>query len=267
MNNNNYESMRAFLVSGLLVCSCAVAQVQADEANQFTSSAPRASLEKTLFDTASLAEITSLEGSEANFADLVESIETEFGPFDARLSEPLLSAGDLLAERGDYLGAINYLERALYIMRINQGLYSEPQIAIVERLIDSNVALENWDAVDQNYRHLQFLYNRLFDRGSLQWDRGISQVADWHVIAINNSLGGGIKEHLQEANKLFKLRLEFAEEDPNVDQNVLAVLRHNIEFTSYHMRKQEEAIKTTRIYTRLESRYRDDRADSLASLD
>ena len=159
------------------------------------------------------------------------------------------------------------MERALHIIRINQGLYSEPQIPVVERLIKCNVAVENWEAVDENFRYLQFLYTRLFDQGGLRWDYGIAQVANWHVIAINNNLGTDRKEHLREANKLFKLRLIYAEQDESVGQDVIDVLQHNVKYTAYHLRKQEEEIKTERVFGRIESRYRDDRTDSLASVD
>lgn len=270
MNNNNYESMRAFLVTGLFVCTCAVAHAQTptEVASQFSSSAPRASLELTLVDTENSAEINSAAEGVAQYALLVEKLESDFGPFDARLSEPLFSTGEMLAEHGDYYAAVSYMERALHVVRINQGLYSEPQIPIVERLVEFNVAVEDWEALDENFRYLEFLYTRLFDQGSRQWDYGIAQVANWHVIAINNNLGDDREEHLREANKLLKLRLVYAEQDEGVDQHVIDVLRHNVEYTAYHLRKREDVIKTERLYTRLESRYRDDdRAGSLASVD
>lgn len=271
MKNYHYESMRAFLVTGLFVCTCAVAQAQvqtpADESSQFSSSTPRAGLEHTLFDIENPQQIDAPAQGVAQYALLVKALESDFGPFDARLSEPLLSTGDMLAERGDFDGAVSYTERALHIMRINQGLYSEPQIPIVERLIEFNVAVENWEAVDENFRYLEFLYSRLFDIGSMKWDYGIAQVADWHVIAINNNLGDDLEDHLRAANKLFKLRLVYAEQDENVDQHVIDVLRHNVEYTAIHLHRQKEEVKTQRTYTRLDTRYRDDRAESLASID
>lgn len=265
MNNKNYESVRAFLVTSLLVCTCAVAQAQSDLAIQLTSSASPASLEKTLSGVESLAQVDVI--GFAQYSLLVQELEADFGPFDARLSEPLLSASDMLAERGDYHEAISAAERALHIVRINQGLYSEPQIAIVERLIECNVAVEDWGAVDDNFHYLEFLYNRLFEQGGLQWDYGIAQVADWHVIAINHNLGDDRNEHLREANRLFRLRLVYAEQDDSVDQHVIDVLRHNVKYTAYHLQRQEEEIKTERVFSRFGPRHHDDRADNLAFVD
>jgi len=255
MNNNKYESMRTFLVSGFLVCSCVLTQVQAQEVNQFAPSANKAQLNNSRVDT----------GNATDYTRLLIDLESEFGPFDARLSEPLLSYGDMLAQRGDYLEALGLLERALHVTRISQGLHSEEQIAIVERLIDCNVALENWVSVDENYRYMQFLYTRLYERGTDQWYHGIAQVSDWHIVAINNGLAEDLTYHLREANKLFQQRLTMAEEMGIVDEKVLQILRHNIETTALHLRKQDDGISTERIYSRLESRYSD--RDRVASLD
>ena len=265
--NNNYKSMRAALISGLFVCGCAVAQAQNSpvEVTSIAASSPHASL--TSFDSGKESLTETSGASIVQYALLVEQLETDYGPFDIRLSEPLLSTSDILAERGDYDHALNFVERALHIERINQGLYSESQIEIVERLIEYNVAVQDWDAVDGNFRYLQFLYTRLFEQGGLQWDHGIAQVADWHVIAINNNLGDNREEHLREANKLFKLRLVYAEQDENIDEHVINVLRHNVEVTAYHLQKQDEGMKMERVYSRLDSRYRNHRADSLASVD
>jgi hypothetical protein len=151
------------------------------------------------------------------------------------------------------------------VTRITQGLYSEEQIEIVERLIDCNVAIENWESVDENFRYLHLLYSRLYERGSEQWYLGIVQVSDWHIIAINNALAEDLTDHLREANKLFQLRLTMAEASGSVDDKMLEVLRHNVQTTALHLRNQVEGMSTERIYTRLESRYSD--RDRVASLD
>jgi len=176
-----------------------------------------------------------------------------------------MSHGDMLVQRGDYLEALGLLERALHVTRISQGLYSEEQIEILERLIDCNVALENWDSVDEHYRYMHFLYTRLYERGTDQWYHGIAQVSDWHIIAINNNLTEDVTYHLQEANKLFRQRLTMVEEKGVVDEKVLQILRHNVEITAFHLRNQEDGVSTERIYSRLESRYSD--SDRIASLD
>lgn len=264
MNKNKYESMCSFFIAGALACSCALAQAQTHESSRLSSSAGLASSEPSLLAVDSLSP-TLADKAIPQFAALLESIESEFGPFDARLSEPLLSAADILARDGDYTQARAFLERALHVTRINTGLYNEAQIAIVERLIDCNVAEEAWEEVDGNFRYLQLLYGRLYERGSAQWQHGIGQVSDWHVIAINNNLGEDLSDHLREANKLFAQRLALAEERGDVNEALLDVFRHNVATTAYHLRKREEGFASERAYTSLKSRYSN--RDRVAVLD
>ena len=264
MNNKKYESMRTFLVSGFITCSCVFTQVQAQQLSQFTPSTTKAHYTSSQPDTGIAADLI-VDEELVEYTQLLQRIESDFGPFDARLEEPLLSYGDMLAQRGDYSDARAILDRALHVTRINQGLYSEAQIEIVERIIDCNVAQEQWEAVDENFRYLQLLYTRLYERGTDQWHYGIAQVSDWHIVAINNNLTSDLNDHLREANKLFTLRLAMAKEEGIVDEKVLGILRHNVETTAYHLRQQKEGIPTERIYSRLEGRYRG--SDRVASLD
>ena len=166
--------------------------------------------------------------------------------------------------------ALDFLQRALHVTRISQGLYSEPQIAIVERLIDCHVAIEDWDAVDDNFRYLHLLYTRLYDKGSEQWNHGLAQISDWHIIALNNNLGSNMTEHLREANRLFRQRLSLAEGADNVDENTLNILRHNVDTTAMHLRRKQQeeegGLYTERAYSRMDMQNRD-RESSIASLD
>lgn len=266
---NNHGSMRAFIVTGVLTCSCALAQVQAQEANPFGVSTALAHIQDSRIDTGHPVDFDSVRSAEELISTLAD-MEAELGPFDVRLGEPLLTAGDIFAENGDYPQALDFLERALHVTRINQGLYSEAQIAIVERLIDCHVAIEDWDAVDDNFRYLHLLYTRLYDKGSEQWNHGLAQISDWHIIALNNNLGSNMTEHLREANRLFRQRLSLAENAGDVDEHTLDVLRHNVDTTALHLRRKQQeeegGLYTERTYSRMDMQNRD-RESSIASLD
>lgn len=266
---NNHGSMRAFIVTGVLTCSCALAQVQAQEANPFGVSTALAHIQDSRIETDHPVEFSNARSTQ-ELVSALATMEAELGPFDARLQEPLLAAGDLLAENGDYVQALDFLQRALHVTRISQGLYSEPQIAIVERLIDCHVAIEDWDAVDDNFRYLHLLYTRLYDKGSEQWNHGLAQISDWHIIALNNNLGSNMTEHLREANRLFRQRLSLAEGADNVDENTLNILRHNVDTTAMHLRRKQQeeegGLYTERAYSRMDMQNRD-RESSIASLD
>lgn len=203
------------------------------------------------------------DASAQEFVLLVEQLETEHGPFDYRLSEPLQTAAIALERQGDFLQAVNLYERALHVTRINSGLYSEDQIAIVEMLINANVALENWAVVDNHFRYLHLLYTRLYEEGTPELKRGLAQISDWHVLAINNDFGTDRVDHLREANKLFSRRLEMMEGTVAHDDPAMHTLRYNIAITQYHLRVMSGGGGNDAIFSRLEEQYE----DQLAALD
>ncbi len=213
----------------------------------------------SLLDTGTLVENIATKSADDIRLSL-ESIEQDFGPFDARLGESLLSAGDLLAESGDYESAKSYFERALYINRLHQGLYHETHIAIVERLIECDVAAQDWESVNAHYGHLQFLYSRLYEKGSDKWIQGIAQVSDWHIVALNHHLGGDRLGHLRIANRLFRQRLTLAQEQGNVSAEGLAILQHNVDATAQQLRtggESDHEVTQVRVFSRIDSRRHD----------
>lgn len=197
------------------------------------------------------------------FVLLVEQVETQHGPFDYRLSEPLQAAGSALEKQGDFQQALRLYDRALHVTRINSGLYSEAQVAIVEKMINANVALENWAVVDDQFRYLHLLYTRLYKDGTPELRRGLAQISDWHVLAINNDFGTDRVDHLREANKLFNQRLTMMEGIVADDDPVMHTLRYNISITQYHLRLLSSGGGNDAIFNRFEEQFE----DQLAVLD
>ncbi|MDX1490669.1 MAG: tetratricopeptide repeat protein [Pseudohongiellaceae bacterium] len=163
---------------------------------------------------------------------LVEAMEREYGPYDFRLAETLQSAGDLLDSKGRYSDAAALYERALHITRINNGLYSESHLALVEKLIQCGSELEDWALVDEKYRYLHFLYTRLYENNIPALQRGLAQIAEWHVLAINNGLGGDTLTQLRSAQRVYQQRLELSEGEDSEQQaslqQTLNIIRYQI---------------------------------------
>ncbi|MDP1933164.1 MAG: hypothetical protein Q8L60_17075 [Gammaproteobacteria bacterium] len=200
---------------------------------------------------------------EDEFVLLIEQLESDHGPFDYRLSEPLQAAGSAMEKKGDFIQALRFYDRALHVTRINSGLYSENQIEIVEALINANVSLENWIAVDNHFRYLHLLYTRLYKEGTPELNRGLAQISDWHVLAINNDFGTDRISHLRDVSKLFQQRLKVLEGVLSEDDPVIRTLRYNINISQYHLRVLSGGGSDDRILSRLEEQYE----DRLAALD
>jgi len=205
--------------------------------------------------------LTLAQPSASSYLDQLLQLEVAYGPYDIRLAEPLQAAAAALERMADPLQASQLYERALHVTRINEGLYSESQIAIVERLIDCFALMEDWPQVDRNFRYLHLLYTRLYEPGTVELDRALAQISDWHVIAINHNIGGDIQDHLREAGKLFRQRLAFADAHGNTDAQDVELLRRNLEVTQYNLRTLNSGVSAA-MFSQLGARARNQLAQT-----
>ena len=67
--------------------------------------------------------------------------EARNGPYSAKLIELLTSLGLAYQESGEDVLAVTVLDRALYVKKVNEGLFSIDQVALLERLIASEIAI------------------------------------------------------------------------------------------------------------------------------
>lgn len=154
---------------------------------------------------------------------------TDANAYDPAMVEPLFVYARQLQEAGSHTEAVALYREAIHILRINQGLYTEAQIELLDAMIESEISLQNWELVDRHYAYMENLYRRLYDVWDPRLESGLQKVVYWHVKAFNVNIDGKRIEHLQQASKLFKLRLHIAQLTLRTDHPKLAYLHHNIE--------------------------------------
>jgi hypothetical protein len=83
--------------------------------------------------------------------------------------------------------------------------------------------------VNNFYAYEEHLYRRLYGTDDSRLEAGLRKVSAWHITALNVNLGGNRIEHLRKVNKLFKLRMQIAENTLSLDDPKFAMLARNIE--------------------------------------
>lgn len=161
-------------------------------------------------------------------ARMITKVESQYGAYDQRQIEPLGDLGRLSQSTGEYQQALSLFKQALHVSRINHGLYHEEQIPIIDDIIAAEIALRNWESVNNYYAYQEHLYQRLYDMDDPRLEAGLKKVSAWHVNALNVNLDGKRIDHLRKANELFKLRMQIAENTLAVDDPKVAVLAQNI---------------------------------------
>ena len=147
-----------------------------------------------------------------NYRQLVKKLQTDNGPFDPRLSDPLLGLGQALKNGGNYAEAADIFRRAMYIKRVNNGLYDLDQITILENVIECNTALHNWDEVDDEYQYLLWIFEKAYPEPDPARLAALEEVINWHLTAFTLSSETLPAQHLITARDLNKNAVELAEQ-------------------------------------------------------
>ncbi|MFM1896025.1 MAG: hypothetical protein RLZZ385_1099 [Pseudomonadota bacterium] len=160
--------------------------------------------------------------------DTVADLEVLHGPFDYRLAEALQSLAGLQREVGDLETARLTLNQALHVSRVNEGLYSESQIGIIDSLIEISVQLSDWPMVDRHFGYLEHLVLKLFAVDDPRREEGLRMVVAWHVDAWNANIDDNRPEHMRQAKRLFMLRLQSAQAMKTLNEEHIRFLKTNI---------------------------------------
>lgn len=182
----------------------------------------------------------------AYYEDLIKELETRGGVYDSQLSEVLVGLGGLYQGAGMYQEAVNLFERAYHIARVNSGLYALEQLAILEKLIESNRKLKNWQAVDQNYHNLLWISKRHYGDNSTELLSLIERVGRWHLQARELLDDSEAFAHALQAEELFSWSVDIITADGGPDDLRLINPLYGIALTNYHIATQVSSLDSLR---------------------
>ncbi len=184
----------------------------------------------------SAAEAAERKQTANRFAEEIKRREAEYGIYDAKTAEYLLSIGLLHQAAGNHSQAIGALARALQIQRVNDGLQSASQLIILEQLIKSHIASENWAEVDKNFHQLLWINRRNYDPGDPRLLPVIDRVGRWKLKAYKDEL---LAENpvttLQEAASLFTSTIAILDKEYGAHAPLLVDALYGEALTNYQV--------------------------------
>ncbi len=137
----------------------------------------------------------------------IERIESEQGAFSSALSEQLLSLAANYQARGKHSEAVEAFKRALHVQRINEGLYSMAQVPAMEQMIESQIAIGEWDEAAKRHSHMYWLHQRNFGKDDPRMLPMLEKMSSWHLNAFSLS-PVNIANHLMSAHHLFAMSID-----------------------------------------------------------
>jgi tetratricopeptide (TPR) repeat protein len=133
----------------------------------------------------------------------VSDIELRGGAWDGSLVEELSALGRLQQEQGDHEAAIVTLDRAIHVNRINSGLYTLEQVPEIEQLLQSHMALGNWEQADIYNNYLFLVQQKSYGSDDPRLIPVLDSLATWNVQAFNIGYGDLLGLRLQESMYMF----------------------------------------------------------------
>jgi len=157
------------------------------------------------------------------YREEIGALEQAGGAYSTGLTEPLLELGLALQQAGQHAEAIRILKRGVHLARVNEGLYSEQQLALIEAEIRSHMALGDFQAADDRHRYLYRVQQRtLTDAGR---SLALMRQARWQRRAYELGLDENGFERLLRMWNLYRLALsEIAESEGDTSPNLLPPL-------------------------------------------
>jgi tetratricopeptide (TPR) repeat protein len=165
--------------------------------------APAAPASPDIFDSAAARRDAQARTVQA-YRDAIDDLEAG-GAFAPGLAEQLLGLGLALQREGLHEEAVSTFKRGAHVARINEGLYSARQLALLRGEISSHIALGDLEAADERQRYL----HRVQVRSLEDTRRGTAhmQHALWQRQAYEAGLGEVPEERLVQMLALHRLAL------------------------------------------------------------
>ena len=171
----------------------------------------------------------------AQYKGVIKDLELAYGAYHNELSETLMGLGLALYTQGNYAAAAAALQRSLHINRVNQGLHDLSQIPILQMLIRTNKALQDWSSLDQNYNYLYWLNRRTYGEKDPRQLEFIYEMAQWHLEAFQDRLDDAPFQHILTAHSLFRKAVEIIETNRGQNNPELITPLHASVVTLYEI--------------------------------
>ncbi|MDT8428350.1 MAG: tetratricopeptide repeat protein [Pseudomonadales bacterium] len=197
--NVTYRQLCLTSMAGL-VCMLSLLSSPGMAAENTASSAETNTATTELLPDSQLAE------QQEYFQQQIQQLESQSGPFEPGLIEVLSDMGRWYQDQGQHEQAIEVYSRALHILRVNEGLYAEAQLRILDSLIFNYKAVQNWRLADDRH-HLRFrLARKLYIPGTTKYLDAVATQGNWRLqVNGGNLLERSIGQQIEEARNLQQL--------------------------------------------------------------
>lgn len=177
-----------------------------------------------------------------DYGTAVATTETAGGAWDVSLVEQLAALGELQQAQGDHLAALQSLDRAMHVSRINSGLHTTDQIPIVEDMIKSYTTLGQWSDADLYHDYLFYIQQRAYGPTDPRIIPVLEKMGRWNMQAFNIGLGEALGIRLSTAQLMFNAAARLVEFHFGKDDERFVPYLNNVVQTSYQISRNPQLL-------------------------
>ncbi len=138
------------------------------------------------------------------YRERIQQIESDDGVFSYKLIPELIGLGLLGQEQSNSAESAEVFERALYVIRAHDGLYSTRQFPLLDLMIESNSTLQEWKRVAKSYDMMYWLYKRNFAKNDPAQLQTLKRLRRWYMESYNKDAGRSLEELFKNSEKLYE---------------------------------------------------------------
>ena len=146
-----------------------------------------------------------------SYEQALEELEFRGGAWSAQIAEELTTLGSLLHQQGDYEESIEIFDRAVHVNRVNHGLYSPEQIPLVEKMVESHVALGQWKEADEQQQYAFYVQNKAYGARDPRMIAVFQNLARWNVTSFYRGIDPDPTQRLLQTYLLYRAAADTVE--------------------------------------------------------
>ena len=140
---------------------------------------------------------------EADLQQEITRLESEHGVYHPGIQQLLFELGQIQQEKQQHIKALESFQRALHTSKVNMGVHNEEQLPIVESMLASYSAVNDWEGLGDKLHYMLWLHRRNYREGDDRLLSMIERVGKWYMEAYNLHDGGEALYYMVKADDLF----------------------------------------------------------------
>lgn len=142
--------------------------------------------------------------SQVEYEQRIRDIEVNEGVMSSSLVPELTGFAMMEQESGNLQSSAALFERALYIVRANEGLYSTRQLPLIDSIIEVNSKIGEWEKVANSYDLMNWLYSRNYDKNDPGQLHALKRLRRWYMESYNKDTGRSLEELFSKSEELYE---------------------------------------------------------------